>query len=87
MKITITALSYCLEISFDEMLQVLENDERNIRKGKPTLCEILPKYGARSIEYDGHFGTAIFFSLYEDEQDELGNIILAVNEYAHTIDD
>lgn len=83
MKITLTALCYCLEITLDQMLQVLENDERNISKGAATLCDLLQAAGARDIEYDGHFGAAVFFSLVEDEQDQLANIILLVNSYAN----
>lgn len=85
MKITLTALCYCLEITVEQMLQVLENDERNISKGAATLCNLLEAAGAGLIEYDGHFGAAIFFSLEEDKQDQLANIILLVNSYANTI--
>jgi len=75
-KAVVTARTYELPLSDADFLLVMKGDSRY-----EPLHEILMDLGALDPEYDGHFGSAIFFILGADEEDKLPVIEEAVREY------
>lgn len=81
MQVYVTARSYCVEITIEEFKAILDYDDM---QDKGDLLSLLESAGARNVEYNGHFGSAIFFDLVDDMQDQLGNILVVINQYIAT---
>ena len=64
-----TATSYRIDITMPEMLAILDAESYNKHTTPitPTLDERLADLrGVKSIEYNGHYGPAIFFTIDAD---------------------
>lgn len=81
MQVVTTARSYCAELTIEQFLAIEALDAVHEKKGAATLCDLLTAMGAQMIEYNGHFGAAIYFTLPDDLQDQFANIILLINSY------
>lgn len=84
MEVTTIARSYCVEVTIEQFLAIEALDDAHEKKGVATLCDLLGSMGAQQIEYNGHFGAAIFFTLPDDLQYRLADIILLINSYIQT---
>lgn len=81
MEVVTIARSYCAELTVEQFLAIEALDDIHISKGAATLCDLLGAMGAQLVEYNGHFGAAIYFTLPDDLQDQFANIILLINSY------
>lgn len=81
MKVYTTARRYCAEITVEQFLAIEALDAVHEQKNAITLHGLLSAMGAQMIEYNGHFGAAIYFTLPDDLQDQFANIILMINNY------
>lgn len=67
-----TRVSFLLEIT-DEQMTALMNSESYVtdnaayKEGNSTLCDKLKATNAHTVEYDGHFGAAIYLTLNVDD--------------------
>lgn len=66
MEVSVTSKSYCVEITLEQFLSILVLDKEHKANDACDLGEVIEFFGARDVEYNGHFGAAIFFSLNED---------------------
>lgn len=81
MEVTTIARSYCVELTVEQFLAIEALDEAHEKKGAAILCDLLGSMGAQLIEYNGHFGAAIFFTLPDELQHRFADIILLINSY------
>ncbi len=59
-----TRRSYCVTITVEEMLRLIEKDKRGIR----TLLQLLSRgTAAIDVNYDAHLGPNIFFALHAED--------------------
>jgi hypothetical protein len=64
LKAVCTRRSYCVEVTVDEMQEILRRDKFEINTGRKPLHQLLNEATAAfDIEYDGHFGPNVFFTL------------------------
>lgn len=83
MLIEVISRSYRIEVEKPEFMHILKLDSWNSDHGYPQLYDKMENAGAKNIEYNGHFGTNIYFDLPIDLEDQLANIILVINSYMH----
>lgn len=81
MEVVTIARSYCAELTVEQFLAIEALDDAHEKKGAATLCDLLESMGAQMIEYNGHFGAAIFFTLPDELQYRFADIILMINSY------
>ena len=63
----VTHKSYAIEISEDDFVAIDTYEQKNT-SNDPTLAALLDKNTtARSVDYNGHFGTFIYLTLDVDE--------------------
>lgn len=84
MEVTVVARSYCVELTLEQYLSIEALDAVHEEKDAATLYDLLSASGADHIEYNGHFGAAIFFTLPDERQHRLADIILLINSYIYT---
>lgn len=60
----IASINYCVEISKELFLKLLDNPNNNIYHALTAINDV------DSIEWDGHFGPNIFFRAFSDEAKE-----------------
>lgn len=69
MTLTVTKTSYRMDLTDSQMLKLMEGE--HFSKPEPaggTLCDKLSRLrGVSAIEYDGHFGAAVYFSIDADD--------------------
>lgn len=87
MKFEKTRTSYAIEIDNDKFLDLLDSESHVTENaafdfGKQTLCQRLDEEtAAEDIEYNGHFGAAVYVTLeVEDDTEENHATILAIIE-------
>lgn len=69
MKIEVMAISYRAELTIEQMLELLAYDDKLLSEfPSETLERRLAGIGAVDVEYDGHFGAAVYFTLYADSE-------------------
>lgn len=78
MQVTVISRRYCAELTVEEFQAVAALNKVHEKKGAAVLWEMM---GAVGAQYDGHFGTSIYFTLPDDLQDQFANIILLINSY------
>ena len=61
----VTAKAYCVDVSVNDMTRILELDNR-VDYGVQ-LHKQLERLGCYQIEYDGHFGPTIHYTLSEED--------------------
>lgn len=81
MEVNTVARSYCAELTVEQFLAIEALDEVHEKKGAATLCDLLGAMGAQQIEYNGHFGSAVFFTLPDELQHRFADIILMISGY------
>lgn len=87
LKFEITVRSYTIAIERDQMLDLMDSeshvtDDAAYKPGAQTLCDKLGKLpGVADVEYNGHLGAAIYFSISdEDDNDALKATIASTIE-------
>lgn len=77
----VTAKTYCVNVTVNDMKRILELDNR-VEYGS-ALYKKLEGFGCYQIEYDGHFGPHIWYTLDEKAGiDEVqANILTCISEY------
>jgi hypothetical protein len=80
-----TRVSFSLEISDKQMIDLMNSeshvtDNAAYKEGNSTLCDKLKETNAHTVEYDGHFGAAIYLTLdveddTPDERTKIASII------------
>jgi len=81
MEVVTIARSYCVELTLEQFLAIEALDDAHEAKNAATLYDLLTAMGAQHVEYNGHFGAAIFFTLPDELQYRLADIILMINSY------
>lgn len=81
MEVVTIARSYCAELTVEQFLAIEALDAVHEEKNAATLCDLLGAMGAQQIEYNGHFGAAIFFTLPDELQYRFADIILMISGY------
>lgn len=65
----ITARSYTVAVTVDELLKIGENDREETYQD--SLYDVLDKIiGVYGADYNGHFGKFIFFSIEADQEND-----------------
>lgn len=79
MELTKTEISYCLEMKNDEFTIISQKDDEN--DFSQCLYSLLEKLGCCRVNYDGHFGPNIFFTLPFEELQLVHQVIKAIEDY------
>jgi len=79
MKAQITARSYILEVTPEVWKFINVQDEHGIELNSEDVIKNLNNLSAYNIDWSGHFGMAIYFSLDENDNDNLLNIEKYIN--------
>lgn len=70
-----TRRSYAVDLTVKQFIKIENRDDSGLLKGH-TLLAILSKTPIHSIEYNGHFGASIFYSVdTEDDTEELRKLV------------
>ena len=77
METVLIANSYRVELSLNDFKKIIDTDEKN--SFEKTLCCRLEKAGCSYIEYDGHFGSCVFFTI--DTEIKLETIVNIIKDY------
>ncbi|AXQ69605.1 hypothetical protein HOU03_gp163 [Caulobacter phage CcrSC] len=75
-----TATSYAIDVDDDQFLAMIQAEGYKGGDFEPSLFDKLQKTPARDIEYNGHFGASVYFTLTEEDDTpalraELGRMI------------
>lgn len=77
----ISSKTYCVEVTVNDLKRILELDNRV--EYRVQLHKLLEANGAYQVEYDGHFGPFIWYTL--DEQPKLdemqAKILTCISEF------
>lgn len=84
MEVVTIARSFRVDLTLEQYLSIEALDAVHEEKDAATLYDLLRASGADLIEYNGHFGAAIFFTLPDELQHRLADIILLINSYIYT---
>ncbi len=78
----ITQISFRVPVSVDEMLLIMEKD-RNVAIGDELYEKLNAVDGVYQVDYDGHFGPWIFFTLHKENHNDatLNKISKIINDY------
>lgn len=76
-----TAISYRMDLTVDHFLAVEKKDDDLLLCGGG-LCEALIRAGCENVEYSGHYGPSIFFTLAgTDHGEKLKEVESVINNY------
>lgn len=80
----ITSVSYCVELTLNQYLALEARDDREQNAERSCdLDSILSGVThARSIDFNGHFGAAVYFTLCVDELDDAEIVAKIIKMYA-----
>lgn len=86
MKFSTVKISFSAEVSAEEMLKILDKDNKALRSKSPvhTLDDILERIdGVQLVTYNGHFGPNLFVEIDKPSkaQDILKQVKEVVNGY------
>jgi len=89
MSLERTSSSYSYEVSIDHFNAIEARDDIGSKLdwnwyGLMTLLE--KALGFHNIEYNGHFGSAIYFTVYEDDLQLTSIVGQVINDYAEGVD-
>lgn len=63
----VCAVSYAVDVDEGQFLAMIQAEGYKGGNYEPTLLDKLDKTPAIKIEYDGHFGASVYFTLREDD--------------------
>lgn len=81
LKAEVVERRYCIEMSVKQFKAVLAGDEKADMVDDELHGLLVKKTPARRVEYDGHFGPFIWFSVTDEDDDKIDGIVDLVEKY------
>lgn len=81
----VTRITYCVELTIKQFIYLTNRDDRENLAGRSCdLDSILSGLThAHSLEFNGHFGAAVFFALHEEDKADAEVVAKLIKMYAN----
>ena len=77
----ITAVSFAIQLPVDDFRAIVRLDKARLIDGTDLFAQLDKLPGVRDVEYNGHFGSCIYYTLDADHDGQHAPVLSAIKKY------